>query len=373
MIISFFMKRDKRRVIFSAFLVKRFNSNSKYLFLWFLNNLKEYDSYFVINDKKLRNRLNATVGNHFIETKTLKGKLFVLGSPLWFVSTLEMPVGGFFLKYKRTVVHLGHGTPLKNIGYLENNIGLIKTVYYNMVRTNISFSVASSHYFQPIIAGFLRFPVSKILIAGQARNDQLFVKTDFDIKTLVKDIQAKNILYAPTWRASSELKLFPFDDFSYSELEQFLIDNKINIFLRTHPNLEEKIDPELLKLSNIYLFSGKQYDEIMDYLNKFDLLITDYSSIYFDYLLLDRPMIFLPYDYNQYTEEIGMTVSYEEFTPGYKSFSMKEFFQHIISSFSDNDVYKSERERINALVNFYQKENSKALVNILIQKGLIDE
>jgi CDP-glycerol glycerophosphotransferase len=373
MIVSFFLPREKKRVVFSAFLTKKFNSNSKYLFLWFIQNLKQYDSYFVINDKKLRDHLNASIGNYFIETHSIKGKLFVLASPLWFVSTLEMPVGGFFLNYRRTVIHLGHGTPLKNIGYSENNIGFIKTLYYNIMQTNISFSVASSPYFQPIIAKFLRFPIEKIFIAGQARNDQLFVTSDFDIKTLVKDGSAKNILYAPTWRPASKLKMFPFDDLSLSELEQFLVENKINIFLRTHPNLEEAIDPELFKLSNIYLFSGKQYHEIMDYLNEFDALITDYSSIYFDYLLLDRPIIFLPYDYSEYMEVIGMTVPFDEFAPGYKSYTMKEFFQHLLLSLGDNDMYKNERERVNSLVNTYQKENCKNFVDILREKGLIHD
>jgi CDP-glycerol glycerophosphotransferase len=373
MIISIFLKRDKKRVIFSAFLTKKFNSNSKYLFLWFLQNIKHYNAYFVINDKKLREKLNASIGNYFIETRSMKGILFALASPLWFVSTLEMPVGGFFLTYRRTVIHLGHGTPLKNIGFLENNIGVIKTLYYNMMRTNISFSVASSERFQSIIARFLHISTRRVFIAGQARNDQLFIKSEIDIKTLVKDPGAKNVLYAPTWRPKLNLQLFPFDDLSLPELEQFLIKNKINIFLRTHPNLEEAIDPALLQLSNIYLFSGKEYNEIMDYLNEFDLVVTDYSSLYFDYLLLDKPMIFLPYDLDEYTKDIGLTVPYDEFAPGYKSYTMKEFFEHLLSSLSENDPYKAGRARVNKMVNAYQKDNRKSFVELLKEKGIMHD
>ena len=62
---------------------------------------------------------------------------------------------------------------------------------------------------------------------------------------------------------------------------------KIKIHIRFHPAYEEDIPQDLLRLENISLFSAKKYTEIMDYLNLFDVLITDYSSIYFDYMLLN--------------------------------------------------------------------------------------
>jgi CDP-glycerol glycerophosphotransferase len=371
MILSVFIKYDNRRIIFNSFQNNKYNSNSKYLFLWFIKNVKDYRSYFVINNDILRNELNSAIGNYFIETKTLKGKLFALQAKIWIISTLELPVGCIFAKHKRYVIHLGHGTPIKNIGLLEKNVSLIKKIYYYVASSNISHALAPSEYFKTMISQFINLPLENILIAGHARNDQLFVKSNLNIQKITKQ-QGKNILYAPTWRQSTKLKLFPFDDLSCLELSDFLDNNKINVFLRVHPNFEEKIDPELLAVKNIYVFSGKVYDEIMDYLNLFDLLITDYSSIYFDFLLLDRPIIFLTYDYEQYNKEIGFPFLYNELTPGYKPSTMKEFMKAILDSFDRNiDLYKNERMQINSICNAFKHDNCKEFVKLLYEKNIL--
>ena len=57
----------------------------------------------------------------------------------------------------------------------------------------------------------------------------------------------------------------------------------------------------------------------------FDLLVTDYSSIYIDYLLTEKPIVFLPYDKEQYLEGRGMNFGYDEVTPGPKPETMRSF------------------------------------------------
>jgi CDP-glycerol glycerophosphotransferase len=370
-IISFFIRRDKNRVIFTSFLNKKYNSNSKYLFQWFIQNLKNYQSYFVVNDDDLREQLNNTIGNYFIETKTFKGKIFALRGAIWFISSFELPVGGFYLAHNRYVVHLDHGSPTKNAGFKEKRVSLLKKIYYTMIKTNISYSVAPSAYFQPIQSGFFGISNDRVLITGLPRNDQLFVKSMLDIHDITKHEGMKNILYAPTWRPSTKLWLFPFNDFDIQKLSLFLIENKINIFLRTHPYFEEEIDKKLLEIPNVYLFSGNIYDEINDYLNIFDLLITDYSNIYCDYLLLDRPIIFLPYDFESYNEEIGYAIPYDEVSPGYKPDNMNDFLNAIKESLYGNDEYKDERNRVNQLYNYYTKDNCKNFVDILYEHGIL--
>jgi CDP-glycerol glycerophosphotransferase len=316
-------------------------------------------------------RLTREIGDYFIETNTLKGKIFASHASIWFVSSLESPVGGFCGAYNRTVIHLGHGTPLKNIGMLEKNLSYLKKIYYRLIRTNISHAVASSLYFKKIIAEFIGLPENKILIAGQSRNDQLFVSSDLNIKSIVRQKNAKNIIYAPTWRQSAKIKIFPFEDFSVQEMSKFLIENKIHIFIRIHPNFQDNIKNDLLTIPNIYSFPVDTYTEIMDYLNEFDLLITDYSSIYFDYLLLNRPIIFLPYDYDSYEKEVGFTVPYNEFTPGYKPSTMKDFKDAIYTSFYGKDDFEEERIKLNKICNLFQKENCKTFVKKLYDKNIL--
>jgi CDP-glycerol glycerophosphotransferase len=333
--------------------------------------LKTYNCYFVVNNNALRDELNRTIGNYFIETKAISGKLFALYAAVWFTSSLTIPVGGFFMKYKRLVINLGHGTPLKRFGLWSCKASLLQKIYYCLSRTNVSYTIASSSVFAECVSKIFGLPSERVLIAGQPRNDQLFIKSDLDMSRFGNGMDTKNVLYAPTFRSSEELRLFPFPDFSYQALGNFLGQNNINIFLRLHPNFDDRINKKMLDISNIHLFSSREYPEIMDYLNNFDLLITDYSSIYFDYLLLDRPIVFLPYDYDSYNQETGFTVPYDEFTPGYKPSTLKDFMSVLYESLYGEDKYINDRKRVNALCNIVQKENCKRLFDILSQKGFI--
>ena len=90
-------------------------------------------------------------------------------------------------------------------------------------------------------------------------------------------------------------------------------------------------------------------------LNIFDLLITDYSSIYIDYLLLDRPMVFLPYDKERYLEGRGMNFRYDDVTPGAKPGTMKEFMGVVRSSLEGRDDFCDKRRACNAFFNEIQE------------------
>jgi CDP-glycerol glycerophosphotransferase len=333
--------------------------------------MKTHNCYFVVNNNALRDELNRTIGNYFIETETIAGKLFALCAAVWFTSSLTIPVGGFFMRYKRLVINLGHGTPLKRFGLWSRKASLLQKTYYYVSRTNVSYTIASSGVFAERISKIFGLPLESVLIAGQPRNDQLFVKSDLDMRLFGNRMDTKNILYAPTFRSSEELRFFPFPDISYQELGDFFRQNNINIFLRPHPNFDDRIDKKLLEISHIHVFSCRNYPEIMDYLNNFDLLITDYSSIYFDYLLLDRPIVFLPYDYDSYNQETGFTVDYEEFTPGPKPSTMKDFMDALYESLYGQGKYTNDRKRVNAFCNVIQNENCKGLVDSLSQKGFI--
>ena len=91
-------------------------------------------------------------------------------------------------------------------------------------------------------------------------------------------------MYAPTYRDYTETRLFPFEDYNKEELGDFLEVNKAIIFIRTH--IDESIDVEEHLGKRIILLNENIIEDIMIVLNVFDILITDYSSIYIDFLLL---------------------------------------------------------------------------------------
>ncbi len=360
--LSLFSKRDPKLIVFCAMHCETFDSNSKFLFLHFLNNEPEYTVKFVINDDELREKLTAEYGDHFIDTRTTEGKKTAVRAKTWVVSWLDLPLGGLFLKFRRFVLHLGHGTPLKCIGLLEGDGKFIKKLYYTLNKTNISCSLGSSPFVAEIIARCLGFPTRRVLVNGQPRTDALF-QPPAELPILQKG--SFNILYAPTWRQHSEVHLFPFDDFDLSKLDTFLTDNNITIYIRFHPAYEESIPQDILKLKNVVLFSARQYTEVMDYINCFDALITDYSSIYLDYMLLERPIIFLPYDLEEYQKTVGFTMDYMENTPGEKPSDFEAFLKELLVIKNTPESRIALVHELNLKLNGTSKENCSTLARII--------
>lgn len=93
----------------------------------------------------------------------------------------------------------------------------------------------------------------------------------------------------------------------------------------------------------------------MEILNLFDLLITDYSSIYIDFLLTRKPIVFLPYDREEYLNERGMNFPYDQVTPGPKPKSLQEFLNSIEGLLYNHDGYVCQRAEMNQFFNEIQK------------------
>lgn len=348
------IKPNKNIWIFSSTNNEKYNYNSKYLFEYILKNEKDIKPYFVINDDKLRNKLQEKYGeNLFIETKSKNGIKKVLTGGVWLTSA-GLPLYGFNLKRNRIIINLWHGVPLKKIALMENNFGKLKKCYFKKIFSkNYSYILTTSKKLIPIMKESFGVDEKIIKVWGQSRNDCLFKKTeDNKINKLISNLPSydKLILYAPTYRDNSQTKLFPFDDYNKNELENFLEEKKSIIFIRTH--LDEG-------MKNINKYLGKRVillnenilEDIMVVLNQFHILITDYSSIYIDFLLLQRPLIFLPYDKEEYINSRGLNFYYDKFTPGYKPNTMKELIEYINQIFNENDKFEKDRKIINEYFN----------------------
>ena len=169
------------------------------------------------------------------------------------------------------------------------------------------------------------------------------------LKTMGIEDGASLILYAPTYREYGDTALFPFWDYEKKEIESFLEKSNCHICIRMH--LKEQGSIEKYSGSHIHFMNEDVIDDIALWLNCFEVLITDYSSIYLDYLLLNKPIIFLPYDQREYLEKRGLNFPYENVTPGPKPDSQKEFLKCLERALNGEDGYKAEREKCNSYFN----------------------
>ncbi|WP_409290556.1 CDP-glycerol glycerophosphotransferase family protein [Peribacillus sp. SCS-37] len=161
-------------------------------------------------------------------------------------------------------------------------------------------------------------PQENFLRTGIPRTDFFFDESlkdgiIADFKAEYKDIQGKKtILYAPTYRDNEldEFKLMLDIELMKRELGQEYV-----LLLKLHPAVQKTVDYEREYPGFVYDFtsSGKHINEL---LLVTDILISDYSSIPYEYSLLQKPMLFFAYDLEEYTRDRGLWEEYETMVPG---------------------------------------------------------
>ncbi len=353
--------------LFSSTDNSHYNYNSRYLFEYVKENLPEITPLFVINDPELRNSLSSKYGKqYFIETESIQGIRQALSAGVWFTSA-GLPAYGTGLHKKRLIINLWHGVPLKKIALLDPNLKKAARIYFKKIFSeNYTCILTTSHELIPLMARSFAVSEDKIKVWGQPRNDGLFQKNDCReiLGQLFPDLPeyTKTVLYAPTFRDYGQVQLFPFKDFDQKQLEAFLDEKNMLLFIRTHVAEQGSAAPYLGK--RIRFLGNEQAEDVTGILNIFDCLITDYSSIYIDYLLTDKPMIFLPYDRQQYLDGRGMNFDYDDVTPGPKPETFNDFLDALSPK---EDFWKSERTRVNRLFNEIQHPCAADICNKVLK------
>lgn len=192
----------------------------------------------------------------------------------------------FILNPKIKFIDVWHGIPFK--GFLETEFDYLKR--YSQIWTN-------SNYMAGIYTNKYHFPESKIKVTGYGRVDALInhslIKEDILNKYGIKGYK-KYVLIATTWKQDSENRItLPFGmnaEQLFPVLNSFGNERNTLFIIRSHLNDDQELGHST---SNVKLMSYKEFPVAEDFLFAADALITDWSSIAFDYLVLNRPAIFL--------------------------------------------------------------------------------
>lgn len=350
--------------VFSSVHNRTFNYNSSYLFLYVKEHCPEIHPYYVMNDDKKREELGEKYGKeYFLDGKTMAGIRKILSCKVWFTSTAP-PLYGVGFRKKYVILNLWHGIPLKKIGMEQKNLSWFTRKYYKYLFADNYEGVVttSSHLVHIMSRSFLVEP-ERIKVWGQPRNDVLF-SSNSEGKGLEEVFSGelppyeKVVLYAPTFRDHEPTQLFPFQDMDRECLCQWLEEKKIFLCIRLH--LYDQTGYQWIQEldrtgSRIRFLNEDRTVDIMEALKEFDLLITDYSSIYMDYLLTGKPILFLPYDQEAYLKERGMNFPYDQVTPGPKPKTFQEFLNSMEDLLYNHDGYVRQREFVNNFLNEIQR------------------
>ncbi|WP_262676883.1 CDP-glycerol glycerophosphotransferase family protein [Paenibacillus sp. J5C2022] len=171
----------------------------------------------------------------------------------------------------------------------------------------------------------------------------------------------KKILYAPTFR-DDEINTPPSIEMNFEKLIESLDESYI-ILLRLHPHIR--------KHSYKHNYSNRLYD-VSEYYNlnglllASDILVTDYSSIIFDYMYLERPMIFYAYDLKSFKDNSrGFYFDYETFVPGPVVKNTDQLINEILNETFNLDMV---REFKNTYINENGAHATKRLINLVFSK-----
>ncbi|MGP1560886.1 MAG: CDP-glycerol glycerophosphotransferase family protein [Helicobacteraceae bacterium] len=348
-----------------------FAYNTKYMFE-FLKDNPRFEIKYVINNDAKRKDLTQIYGDKFISLKTSQGKKFLKDADVWFLDA-GMPTKNIFYMRNKIIINFWHGIPLKKIG-INGYIGL------NWLRMFIQLKVFSffvtaylttSKKLIDIMAQSFMLPKEKIKVLGQPRNDFLskpVAKTQ--LSKIFKDVDpsAKYVLYAPTWRKSrygnsfkETVKYFPFENFAPGAFNDFLKQNNIVFFVRPHSL--EAID--LAQSSHVKILDNSIVPNINDILNVFDLMISDYSGIIVDFLILQKPILLLPYDLQEYIQKQGLNFDFKDINPGPEVSSLQNFQDELLKLLSDATYYQDKRKQLNDFFNEVRSDSMEKVMDFL--------
>lgn len=293
----------------------------------------------------------------------------------------SVTVSGFntFVSYPKFTynIDVGHGSlSFKAAGLMDKknkNFAFTPEEYKNIDKVCIT-----SNMNMLTLSSMAAIPEDKYEITGNPRTDTLLLtdgKKNLE-KLLGKSIGDKKIIFnMPTFHVhentglasgSKELNdVIKIKDFNYKKFDEFLEVNNMVCIAKVHHAEERTVKNknEERNLKNLIFISNKNLDEkdldLYEILNCADLLITDYSSIYGDFLFMNKPTIFIPTDIEEYRREKGILLEpYDFWTAGPKVLTQKDLQSELLKSLSKNDYFKQKREDLRDA--FYKYKDDKS-------------
>lgn len=277
-----------------------------------------------------------------------------------------------------TFLETWHGTPLKHLVFDLDNVALAssnplyKQIFYKQTQ-QWDYLVAANQFSVDVFEHAFIYPKDKMIKSGYPRNDILNAPDKETRKVQIKaklNIPAdkKVILYAPTWRDD---EYYGVGEYKFSlkldipRLKEELGDEYV-LVLRTHYFVVDHLDTSGF---GDFVFNESSYDDIAELYLISDLLITDYSSVFFDYAVLKRPILYYVYDYEKYGSVLrGFYLNMEKDLPGPLLKTNDEVLDAIRNIDTVSQEYQPRYQEFNERFNAWEDGHaSQRVVNTLFQ------
>lgn len=337
-------------ILFESFFGKNYSDSPKYIYEYISANMPgKYKCIWIIDKKGTKipfrhKKIKRFSLRYYYYLARCGYMVFNSRQPVWMVKR----EGNVFLQ-------TWHGTPLKKLAldmdavYMagETDISEYKKNFYENAQT-WDYLISQNAYSTQIFRRAFGFK-KEILEIGYPRNDILFHKNNGnDIDKLKEKLglpkDKRIILYAPTWRDDEfyDKGKYKFELKLNLDLMKKELGDEYVVLLRTHYFIADSLDVRHLKG---FAYNVSKYDDISELYLISDILITDYSSVFFDYANLKRPMLFFTYDLEKYRDVLrGFYIDIEKEVPGPLLFTTEEVVDSIKNIDLIEQKYKSRYE-----------------------------
>ena len=375
-------KMDDKTILFEAFGGRNYTCSPKAIYEKMLT-MKEFKDYTFVwsfidpskhevkKDKRLK----------IIKSKSKEYYKYISISKYWIVNSIIEE--GITKKKDQVYVQCWHGTPLKRLRYdIVVNGASLNSVEEIRKRNDIDakkfdyFISPSKYCTEKFTSAFNLKALGKeniIIEEGYPRNDFLFNKTKKDIDAIKKKLglplDKKVIFYLPTFRDNQHTsgvgytyKLgIDFDSLKNKFSKEYVI------LFSPHYFIENSID--LTKYKG-FIYNVARYDEINELYLVSDIIMTDYSSVFFDYANLKRPMLFYMYDIDDYKGNLrDFYISLDEL-PGPIAKTQDELENNLKNIDKEFKKNKEKYEKFNEKYNYLDDGNASERVIKVIFKEM---
>lgn len=345
---SYIIPKKKKLIIFGSVGWRSYSWNSKIMYEYFLKNNKEIEAYYMTRNKDL---LEQNEIPNLIRIWSLKWFWLVLRAKLILTDCNCNDVTNWlaYQIWRFNFIDLCHWVWIKKMWLIwtKNSFSSNSTIRYlikNFYKKSFLFWCITSPFSQEIYNSMIW--VEKYIITWLPRNDALFI--DDTNKNIFWNYN-KIFLYAPTWRQWDEETILLSNNF-FTEIDKYLKEKKYLLLLKYHPLTKNK---QKIESENIIDISKMDYD-IQPMLKISDVIISDYSSVHYDFMLRWKPVIFYIPDLEHYTTNVmDLVREYSELSIKESTAENEEQLISIIKNIEKIENLKEYKEKYEQLLNMF--------------------
>jgi len=349
--LSWLVPKQANLVIFGSNEGKHFSDNSRSLFEYIQVNDKPIRAVWFTNNKEVYRQIEEKYPGKVVMSPSLRASILYLRAEQAVISFGYQDLCKMPWIPSIKVNQLWHGVPLKKIGLLKTSqrtsedYGPTWRIFMKWIDKIDRFFVASEYELKIYREAF-GIPENRFIISGNPRNDKLHSHK----KVNKNNNYGRTILYAPTFRvgkggAHDQESIHMHPEIDERRMHEFLVENDAKLIIRPHwvSTTSEPTSDRIVRITH------DDEPDLNELMIKSDVLVTDYSSAYIDWLILNRPVIFTPYDLIAYTKDYGLLDDYEELVPPPICHTPSDIFSALAEALENPSIYADHREKMKQL------------------------